>query len=165
MTEFFHAGRAGWTHDRARRFRPAVGQATEGAGRGDLRRGTPGWRWELARVVATLAVVGAATIVLALVDADLAPAVLAYLAVIAVASRGSDRSPRTAAVVASYLALNFWFTAPVGTFAVTRSEDFVPLLAFAVAAFRARGRRRVCSVPLSADRGRRRRRGGGILLA
>ena len=102
-------------------------------GRGDLRRADSWLALELARVVATLVVVGAATIVLALVEADSRRP-----------SSPTSRSSRsrswlgpvaaTAAVVASYLALNIWFTAPVGTFEVTKSEDFAPLIAFAIAA-------------------------------
>ena len=94
----------------------------------------PSWRRELLRVSATLAVVGGATLLLSLADADLAPAVLVYLAVLAVTSALGPVAAVVAAI-SSYLALNVWFTEPVGTFQVTKSEDIAPLLAFSVAAY------------------------------
>lgn len=80
-----------------------------------------------------LAAIAAATVALAIADAALAPAVLVYLAVLAMVAHRP--LPAVVAVVASCAAVNLWFTEPVGTFEITKSEDLVPLIAFSVAAF------------------------------
>jgi two-component system sensor histidine kinase KdpD len=86
-----------------------------------------------ARPVAAVAAVGLASAILVAADADLVVAALVLLGVVVVTAVMGVPSAVTA-VVASYLALNYWFTPPIGSLEITKAEDLAPLIAFATAA-------------------------------
>jgi len=77
--------------------------------------------------------VGIVTAVLVATDADLVTASLVLLGVVTVTAVFGVGSAVTA-VVAGYLALNFWFTPPIGSLEITKGDDLVPLIAFVLAA-------------------------------
>jgi two-component system sensor histidine kinase KdpD len=83
-------------------------------------------------VLAVLGVAAAAAL-LEGADADLAVAALVLLGVVVVTAATGVPSAVTA-VAGSYLALNFWFTPPIGSLEITKGQDLVPLLAFIAAA-------------------------------
>jgi two-component system sensor histidine kinase KdpD len=93
----------------------------------------------VARFAGVVVLVAAVTVVLLAVDADIAAAAVALLAVVALAA---CFGPPYAvwAVVCAYLALNFWFTEPVHALGIEKVEDLVPLFTFVVAAV-------ACSIP------------------
>jgi K+-sensing histidine kinase KdpD len=83
-------------------------------------------------LVAVIAV-GVASAVLVGTDADLVTAALVLLGVVVLTAVTGIPSAVTA-VVASYLALNYWFTPPKGSLEISKADDLVPLLAFIIAA-------------------------------
>ena len=83
-------------------------------------------------MVAVVAVGGASALLVAC-DADLVVAALCLLGVVVVTAVMGLPSAATA-VVASYLALNYWFTPPLQSLEITKAQDLVPLLAFTSAA-------------------------------
>lgn len=92
----------------------------------------PAARHDLRPLVAILAVGGASALLLA-GDADLVVAALCLLGVVVVTAVMGVASATTA-VVASYIALNYWFTPPLGSLEITKVQDLVPLVAFTLAA-------------------------------
>jgi two-component system sensor histidine kinase KdpD len=85
------------------------------------------------RPVVAVAAVGASAALLVVTDADLVVAALFLLGVVVVtAVMGLPTA--TTAVVASYIALNYWFTPPIESLEITKGQDLVPLFAFTVAA-------------------------------
>jgi two-component system sensor histidine kinase KdpD len=85
------------------------------------------------RPVAAVGAVASASGVLVATDADLVVAALVLLGVVVVTAVMGVPSAVTA-VVGSYLALNYWFTTPIGSLEITKVDDLVPLVAFALAA-------------------------------
>jgi two-component system sensor histidine kinase KdpD len=85
------------------------------------------------RPVGAVVGVGAVSAILVATDADLVVAALVLLGVVVVTAVVGVSSAVTA-VAASYLALNYWFTPPIGSLEITKVEDLVPLVAFALAA-------------------------------
>jgi two-component system sensor histidine kinase KdpD len=92
----------------------------------------PSARLDVRPVLAVLGVAAAAAL-LEGTDADLAVAALVLLGVVVVTAAMGVPSAVTA-VAGSYLALNFWFTPPIGSLEITKGQDLVPLLAFIAAA-------------------------------
>jgi two-component system sensor histidine kinase KdpD len=86
-----------------------------------------------ARPVAAVVAVSITSAVLVGGDADLVVAALVLLGIVVVTAVMGVASAVTA-VAASYLALNYWFTPPVGSLEITKVQDLVPLVAFAAAA-------------------------------
>src|SRR4051812_1217768 len=85
------------------------------------------------RPLGAVVAVGAASAVLVGADANLVTAALVLLGVVVLTAVTGIPSAVTA-VVASYLALNYWFTPPIGSLEITKADDLVPLLAFIIAA-------------------------------
>ena len=85
------------------------------------------------RPLVAVVAVGSASAVLLACDADLVTAALVLLGV-AVVTAVLGLPSAVTAVVACYLALNYWFTPPIGSLEITKAEDLVPLLAFIAAA-------------------------------
>jgi two-component system sensor histidine kinase KdpD len=105
-----------------------------------LRRAdTPTRTAAAARFAGVVVCVVAAAAVLLAVDADVATAAIALLAVVALAACFGP-AYGTCAVVCSYVALNYWFTEPANALGIQKVEDLVPLVTFVVAAI-------ACSVP------------------
>jgi two-component system sensor histidine kinase KdpD len=84
------------------------------------------------RPVGAVAAVAIGSAVLVVTDADLVVAALVLLGIVVVTAVMGLPSAVTA-VAASYLALNYWFTPPIGSLEITKVEDLVPLIAFALA--------------------------------
>src|SRR5262245_17177185 len=82
------------------------------------------------RSVLVVVTIGLASALLRALDADLASAALALLAVVVVAA-SFGLAYGALATACGYLALNLWFTNPTGSIAVDKVEDLVPLVAFA----------------------------------
>ncbi len=82
-----------------------------------------------------VAVIGTsiASAVLLAADADLVVAALVLLGVVVLTALLGAPAAVTA-VCASYVALNYWFTVPVGSFEITKAADLAPLIAFIAAA-------------------------------
>jgi two-component system sensor histidine kinase KdpD len=85
------------------------------------------------RPVLVVASIGGVVALLVAADANLVTAALVLLGVV-VLTAVMGLPSATTAVVASYLALNYWFTRPIGSLEITKVDDLVPLLAFTVAA-------------------------------
>ena len=79
-----------------------------------------------------LAIVGATTLVARAFDADLTTAALLLLLAALVATL-LGRAAAVAGTVAAFLALNYYFTSPTGSFDVQKEDDLAALVVFAAA--------------------------------
>ena len=84
------------------------------------------------QVLLALAIVGATTLVARAFDADLTTAALLLLLAALVATL-LGRAATVAGTVAAFLALNYAFTAPTGSFDVQKGDDLAALVVFAAA--------------------------------
>jgi two-component system sensor histidine kinase KdpD len=84
------------------------------------------------RVLFALAIVAATTVVARAFDADLTTAALLLLLAALVATL-LGRAPAVAGTVAAFLALNYYFTAPTGSFDVQKEDDLAALVVFVAA--------------------------------
>jgi two-component system sensor histidine kinase KdpD len=84
------------------------------------------------RVVLALALVTATTLVARAFDADLTTAALLLLLAALVATL-LGRAPAVAGTLGAFLALNYAFTAPTGSFDVQKGDDLAALVVFAAA--------------------------------
>ena len=84
------------------------------------------------RILAALVIVGVTTIVGRAFDADLTTAALLLLLAALVATL-LGRASAVVGTIAAFLALNYWFTSPTGSFDVQKEDDLAALVAFAAA--------------------------------
>jgi two-component system sensor histidine kinase KdpD len=84
------------------------------------------------RVALALAIVGATTLVARVLDTDLTAAALLLLLAALVATL-LGRVAAVVGTVAAFLALNYWFTAPTGSFDVQKEDDLAALVVFVAA--------------------------------
>ena len=80
-----------------------------------------------------MALVAAVAGVARLIDVDLTVAALVLLVTVLVAG-GLGLAPGIAAAITAWLALNYLFTEPTGSFKIQRSDDVVALVVFAISA-------------------------------
>jgi two-component system sensor histidine kinase KdpD len=85
-----------------------------------------------ARMVLALAIVGVTTLVARAFDADLTTAALLLLLAALVATL-LGRAAAVSGTVAAFLALNYFFTSPTGSFDVQKQDDLAALVVFAAA--------------------------------
>lgn len=85
------------------------------------------------RGLLAIAGLAALTVVLVAVDASLAVASLAFVMLVVLCALMGYWSG-TVAVAGSFVALNYFFTDPIHSLRVTKTDDLVPLLAFGVVA-------------------------------
>jgi two-component system sensor histidine kinase KdpD len=84
------------------------------------------------RVLGALAIVGVTTLAARAFDADLTAAALLLLLAALVATL-LGRAAAVVGTVAAFLALNYWFTSPTGSFDVQKGDDLAALVVFAAA--------------------------------
>lgn len=84
------------------------------------------------RVLLALAIVGGTSAVARVFDADLTTAALLLLLAALVATL-LGRAAAVAGTVAAFLALNYWFTSPMGSFDVQKQDDLAALVVFVAA--------------------------------